>query len=183
MSPGSPSSFLRPRALVGGLVLFAALACTCQDPLGGGGGGGSAREEEPATDGAAPRRGKGKNRPPADTDEPAEPELPAGVEYLGDNRWRVQRKTADKYLEYPEKLGCNAREKGKGYELVGVQPTDDAYGLGGRNRDLILTINNKSLDDSTDLINLYLSLQGANKLTVVFERAGARKTHIYEIQD
>jgi hypothetical protein len=181
-------SSLRPRHLVAATLVFAALACTCQDP-GGGRSGGAPTEEEPE-DGRSARggkagKGKGKAGDGGDGSEPGDGEvqMPAGVEYLGDDKWRVQRKVVDRYVENPDKLGCSAREKGKGYELVGVQATDDAYALGGRNRDLVLSINGKSLDDSSDLLNLYLTLQDANQLTVVLERAGARRTHHYQITD
>lgn len=177
-------TLLRPRTVAWFALFVATLACTCQPPSGGGGGGGAGGEEarvEPAP------RGKGRGRKGggggAGGDEPDEVEMPPGVEDLGGGRWRVQRKVVDKYVEHPDKLGCSAREKGKGYELVGVQSQDDAYALGARNHDVVMTINGKSLDDQSDLINLYLTLQDADKLTVAFDRGGERQTHTYEIVD
>lgn len=171
---------LRPGVVVGLLVGGSALACTC-DPgrVVGGGGGAPSADEEPAR--RAPRA-KGK-RPPSEAPDGGEAEMPAGVEYLGDDEWRVQRAVANRYVEDPDRLGCSAREKGKGYELVGVQPADDAYALGARNRDVLLTVNGQSLDDPADLLNLYVTLQDADQLTVVLERAGARRTHRYHLTD
>lgn len=175
-------NLLRPRTLTFAALLAATLACTCDSPLGGGGANGRAENEEraPRPKGKAKRGGGGEGaEQPADGEVP----MPAGVEYLGDQRWRVQRKAVDRYVEHSEQLGCNAREKGKGYELVGVQVSDDAYALGARNHDVVFTINGMSLDDETDLINVFLALQDAKELKVVLERAGEKRTHVYEIED
>jgi hypothetical protein len=175
-------TLLRPRSWTFAALIVTALACTCQPPGGGGGGGGAAEEEPRAAKPKGKAKGGGGGGGGGAPDD-GEVEMPAGVEYLGNNEWRVQRKVADRYVENPDKLGCSAREKGKGYELVGVQAADDAYALGARNHDVLLQVNGQSLDDTSDLMNLYLTLQDAKKLTVILERAGERRTHHYDIVD
>lgn len=173
-------TLLRPRTVTFALWLAASLACTCQSPLGGAERP-AAREDRPASKPRAKGRKAGGDA--GDLPEDGEVPMPAGVEYLGDQRWKVQRKTVDRYVEHPDALGCNAREKGKGYELVGVQVADDAYALGARNHDLVLTINGNSLDDQAQLIGVFLALQDADKLTVVLDRGGEKRTHTYLIED
>ncbi|MCB9688711.1 MAG: hypothetical protein H6735_26970 [Alphaproteobacteria bacterium] len=194
------------RWLAGLSVLGSALACTCSDeeapvdgisfdigtpdadtdtdepppPRGKGkrgkrgkrGGGEEVTEPEPGSGGGGGGGGGGGNSGPRD-----------GIVDLGNGRWNVDRKLVDMYESNPEKLGCSAKEKGKGYELTGVGPNDDAYALGARNGDVVMEVNGMPMDTMTDLLFMWSKLEGADDLDVRFTRDGASKTHHYHVVD
>ncbi len=138
------------------------------------------------------KAGKGKTGEPEP--EPEEPEPGTGtggggggpsegIEYLGGDTWRVERRLVDRYESNPDALGCSAREKGKGYEITGAGPNDDAYALGARNGDVIMEVNGMPLDTTSDLLFLWAALDGEDELHVKLVRDGATKTHHYDVVD
>lgn len=166
-------------------LALAALACTCGEPevpldtdlpVAG--------PDEPVA--GVPRGRKGrKARPPPDPapGEPAEPAPPTvpGITYEGNDSWTVERRLVDRWEDDPESLGAKVEEHGKGWEIRGVGPQDDAYSLGARNGDVVKRINGMSLDTTTDLLLVWAELGDATELDVMLTRDGQNRVHHYRI--
>ena len=186
------------------LVTFA-LACTCGDldPLPPGEGppladpaegqlpptGGGPRG--PGEDRDRERVGKGKGGksrpvpeepvPPPAEPAPADPAPVPGITYKGNDTWEVERSLVSRYEDDPDRLGARVEEHGKGWEVRGVGPEDDAHALGARNGDVIKRINGMPLDTTTDLLLVWAELGNATKLDVQLTRDGETRVHHYKI--
>ena len=157
-----------------GLLLIGA-ACAGMPGIGGPASEEASDEaigSTPSGDGASEKATRSKNRNGSP---------PAGITALGDGSWQVDRNLVRKWQDRPERLAAGS-QKDRGFMLRKVGRKDARF-LGFENRDLLLSINGRSLGSPAEAALAYAQLKGADTLTVRFRRRGDTRTHTYQIVD
>jgi len=142
-------------------------------PAGGGKGSGPAgatptEDPEDDDDAAKPEPG------------PEEPEGLRGVKQVNPHAWTVRQKVADRWEDDPYDL-ASVESHGDGWMLRKVRKKD-AYHLGMRNKDIILSVNGRKLKTQAQLLAAYLALKNKTDFEVVFLRKGKQMKHTYKIK-
>lgn len=152
--------------------------------------GGQPAERTPSRRGTKqPTRQPAAEPTPAPTPGPAPapaapkpaPEGLRGVDQKGTRSWTVKKRLVGRWKDNPYSLG-NAVQSGEGWSLRQVR-AKDAYHLGMRNKDVVLSVNGKKLNTQAQLLAAYVALKNKTSFDVVFERKGKRISHHYEIVD
>jgi hypothetical protein len=111
---------------------------------------------------------------------PAEPEGIRGVKQTGPRAWTVKERVADRWQDDPYDL-ASVEPHGDGWMLHRVRKKD-AYHLGMRNKDVILSVNGRKLKTQAQLLAAYLALKNKKDFEVVFLRKGKQMKHTYRIR-
>ncbi|MEQ1565223.1 MAG: PDZ domain-containing protein [Myxococcota bacterium] len=104
-----------------------------------------------------------------------------GIEYLGDNHWRVQRNQLNSWTDNPSELGAGVEKRNRGYEVVGVRQGSDAAALGAQNGDIVESVNGFDLTSQMDLIQLWGKVKSEDNYRVKLIRDGKSVTQFYEV--
>ncbi len=111
---------------------------------------------------------------------PEEPEGLRGVKQVKPHAWTVRQKVADRWEDNPYDL-ASVESHGDGWILRKVRKKD-AYHLGMRNKDIILSVNGRKLKTQAQLLAAYLALKNKKDFEVVFLRKGKQMKHTYKIK-
>jgi len=108
---------------------------------------------------------------------------------MGHGKWLVDRRALDSALADSNKVMGDARfypyrEGGvvKGFLISQVRPSGVFYGMGIRNGDIILRVNNYAIDAPEKAMSLMTGLKGETDVTVDILRRGKAQTFKYEIR-
>lgn len=102
-----------------------------------------------------------------------------GVEKTGARTWTVKQRLADRWEDDPYDL-ARVEASGDGWMLRGVRK-GDAYHLGMKNKDVVLSVNGRKLKTKSQMLAAYLALKNKKDFEVVFLRRGKQLKHHYKI--
>ncbi len=124
-------------------------------------------------------------RPP----HPKPPHQDDSIRQVGPNRYEVDRKLVDEFLQNAAMTGDGAKimpnmKDGRpdGFRLMAIRPNSIFSRLGIRNGDVINAINNQDITSPDKALELYTKLRGASHLTISLTRHNKPLTMTYTIR-